>query len=332
MVWRRTLFVALIACLASCEDQQQLATPTPPPSTSPTRDAGSGSNGGWGDPTTTRRAGILRVAHLNVRRYFDTTCDSGTCEPGGFEEVVTEEQFAERTAELAAGLARLEADVITLAEVENQGCLDALQAKLKESGAEYPVAYVAETDAPGSIDVAVLARGKLDRVKTHRKETEPLIRPDGSETIFTRELPEVHLTIGDSTVIVFAAHLRSKSNDDPGRRLAEARKTQELVVAAGLANTGALVLLGGDLNDVPGSEPLQALEKDGALVRVLAELPPAEQGTYRFGGELQAIDHLFTTAARATAYVPNSGKVIGDGNGGFAGSDHKAIYADFTLP
>jgi predicted extracellular nuclease len=331
-MWRRTLFAALIACLASCEDQQQVATPTSPPSTSPARDAGSGSNDGWGDPTTTKRAGILRIAHLNVRRYFDTTCESGTCGPGGFEEVVTEEQFAERTAELAAGLARLEADVITLAEVENQGCLDALQAKLKASGAVYPVAYVAETEAAGSIDVAVLARGKLDRVKTHRKETAPLIRPDGSETIFTRELPEVHLTIGDSTIIVFAAHFRSKSNDDPGRRLAEARKTQELVVAAGLANTGALVLLGGDLNDVPGSEPLEALEKDGALVRVLAELPPAEQGTYRFGDKLQAIDHLFTTAARATAYVPNSGKVIGEGNGGFAGSDHKAIYADFMLP
>jgi len=245
---------------------------------------------------------------------------------------VTEREFEDRTAELAKGLARLEADVITLAEVENQGCLDALQAKLKESGAEYPVAYVAETGTPGSIDVAVLARGRLDEVRTHRKETAPLVRPDGSETIFTRELPEVHLTIGDSTVIVFAAHFRSKSNDDPGRRLAEAQKTHELMVAAGLANTGALVLLGGDLNDVPGSEPLEAMEKDGALVRVLAELPPAEQGTYRFGGELQAIDHIFTTAARATAYIPSSGKAVGEGNRGFAGSDHKAIYADFTLP
>jgi uncharacterized protein len=267
-----------------------------------------------------------------VRRFFDATCDSGQCSTDGFEEVATATQFETRATQIATALAELEADVITLAEVETQGCLDAVQAKLKEAGKEYPVAHLAETGLPGSVDVAVLSRGKLDKVTTHRKETDPLLRPDGSKTIFTRELPELHLSFASKKVVVFAAHFRSKSDDDPGRRLAEAKKTQELMVAAGTANASALVLLGGDLNDTPGSDAIDALEKDGALVRVAKDIPEPSQGTYKFNGTLQAIDHIFTTKTRASAYVGQSAKVVSDTTGGFGGSDHASIYADFTLP
>jgi len=324
---------ALSGAAAGCDDGGR-TTPTPLPTATSTtpRDSGSSPQEGWGDPLATKRPGVLRIAQLNVRRFFDATCDSGQCGASGFEEQPTQQQYDDRVAQLAAGLAKLEADVITLAEVETQGCLDAVQAKLKENGFEYPVAKVAEIGTPGSVDVAVLARGKFESLKTHRKETEPLLRPDGSQTIFTRELPEVHLTIGTTSVIVFAAHFRSKSDDDPGRRLAEAKKTQELMVAAGTANTGALVLLGGDLNDIPGSDAINAIEKDAALVRVAKDLPVAEQGTYRFSGQNQAIDHIYTTANRATAYVAKSATVLREGNSGFAGSDHATIYADFNLP
>ena len=327
-MWRAVAFGALIAVASGCEDQQ-VGTPQLPPSPG-VRDSGT-TQEGWGDPTTTRRPGVLRIGHLNVRRYFDATCDSDQCQAGGFEEVVTQAQFEDRTAELAQGLARLEADVITLAEVENQACLDALQAKLKEAGYDYPVAHLGEIGVPGSIDVGVLSRGKLETVKTYRKET-PLTREDGSKTQFTRELPEVHLTFGSHSVIVYAAHFRSKADDDPSRRLAEAKATREIMIATAEANTGAVVLLGGDLNDVPGSDTINALEEGGALVRVAKDLPEASQATYTFAGERQAIDHIFTTASRATAYVPKSATVLRDGNTGFAGSDHAAIYADFNLP
>jgi endonuclease/exonuclease/phosphatase family metal-dependent hydrolase len=320
---------ALIAVLAACEDQT-VGRPSLPSTNNNKPDSGTTPEG-WGDPTTTRRPGMLRVGHLNVRRYFDANCDSGQCETGGFEDVPTQSAYEARTAQLAQGLARLEADVIALAEVENQACLDALQAKLKEAGFEYPVAHIAEIGVLGSVDVAVLARGKLDTVKTYRKET-PLTRTDGTKTQFTRELPEVHLTMGDSSIIVFAAHYRSKAEDDPERRLLEAKATHEIMVAAQTENTGALVLLGGDLNDVPGSDAINALEEGGALVRVAQDLPEASQATYTFAGEKQAIDHIFTTAARASAYVPKSATVVRDGNQGFAGSDHASIYADFNLP
>lgn len=285
-------------------------------------------------PGSTRRPGKLRLAQLNLRRLFDATCDSGECGGSEYEALATASEFDARVAQIATALTQLEADVITLAELENQHCLDAIKAKLKESGNDYPIAHVAETGLPGSIDVAVLARGKLEKIVTHRNETKPLIEADGTKTSFARELPEVHLTIASGTaqkmVIVFAAHFISKSNDDPGRRLAEARKTHELMVAAGDANADALVLLGGDLNDTPGSDPINALEEDG-LIRVASDLPTTSQGTYKFNGTMQAIDHIFVTKSRASAYVPQSTKVVRDNTGGFGGSDHAAIYADFTL-
>ena len=329
MVRRGAACAALIALAFGCDDQK-VATPQIPATPSGGRD--SGAPGGWGDPTTTQRPGVLRIGHLNVRRYFDATCDSGNCQADGFEDVVTQAQFEARTEELALGLARLEADVITLAEVENQACLDALQAKLKDAGFDYPVAYLGEIGVPGSVDVGVLSRGKLESVKTYRKDT-PLTREDGSKTQFTRELPEVHLTFGSNSVIVYAAHFRSKNDDDPTRRLAEAKATREIMIATAEANTGAVVLLGGDLNDVPGSDTIDALEEGGVLVRVAKDLPEAEQATYTFAGEPQAIDHIFTTASRATAYVPKSAHVVRDSSkGGLAGSDHAALYADFNLP
>lgn len=333
-----SIVVVVALGAAACDDQ---TTPKPLPTT-PAADGGASSSGGdgasasgWGDPLEPHKEGMLRIQQFNVRRYFDATCDSGDCTANGFEEVQSPEAFAARTTQIAQGLARVEADVITLAEVENQACLDALQKELKGLGYEYPVAHLAETGTSGSVDVGVLARGKLEKVVTHKKET-PLTTADGQKTSFTRELPEVHLTIGTSSVIVFAAHFRSKATDDPARRLAEAVATHQIMVDVGNANTGALVLLGGDLNDSPGSPPIDAMEKDAALVRVAKDIPTDAQGTYTFAGKKEAIDHIFTTAARATNYVPKSATVIRDGSAsgtaGFAGSDHASIYADFKLP
>jgi predicted extracellular nuclease len=338
-VLRRIAIAALFIAAAACRDDTLLQTPGSD-APDPTADGDGGTldptpigGAAWGDPAKTRRAGLLRLAQLNVRRFFDTTCDSNNCAAGGYEEVASAKSFADRAAQIATGLARLQADVITLAEVESQVCLDAIQAKLKDGGYVYPIANVTTAGGPGNVNTAVLARGTLESIELNR-QANPLKRPDGSSTTFTRELPEVHLAFGASKVIVFAAHFRSKVDDDPGRRLAEGQKTQELMAAAGAANASALVLLGGDLNDTPDSPPLLALAKDGALLRVAGDVPTEAQGTLTFNGSNIAIDHIFTTASHASSYVAKSTLVVRDNNatsGGFAGSDHATIYADFKL-
>jgi endonuclease/exonuclease/phosphatase (EEP) superfamily protein YafD len=265
----------------------------------------------------------LRVATFNVHRFFDTVCQSGSCAPGDYEEQPTQAEFDAKADLLAATIREFGAHVVVLQEIETQACLDALAARLSDV---LPASALAETGPAASVDVAVMASAPITQTVSHRDRV--LTRPDGTTTVFSRDLFEVHLALAGRPVVAFAAHFRSKANDDPGRRLAEAQAAHELVVAAALAQPGALVVFGGDLNDVPGSPPLQALEADAQLLRVASDRPVAAQATYVYGGVGEAIDHLFLATGGAGAYVAGSARVLHMNSG----SDHDPLVADFRLP
>lgn len=296
------------ACTDAVGDQPR---PAPPNDSEAGADASA-------PPSGPPARGVVRVATFNVHRLFDAVCDSGNCGPGAFEETVTPSELAARVAELASSIAKIDADVLALQEIENAAVFEALRARL--SG--YVMAELGETGAPASMDVAILARGAASEMRRHRDE--PLTRPDGSTTTFSRELLEARLTIGERSVFAFAAHFRSKVDDDPGRRIAEANKTREIMMAAAAEDPTALVVLAGDLNDEPGSDAIRGLEGDGALVRVAQDLPPEAQATFVRDGLAIALDHVFVTKANASRYVPRSAAAIGG-----LGSDHSALRADF---
>jgi predicted extracellular nuclease len=310
-----------LASAAACSDES--ITPTPVPVVKP--DGGSSGGTDSGKP-----AGTIRVANFNVRRFFDTVCQSNNCTATGFEDVATQAAFDARTEQLAQAVALIDPDILTLEEVETEGCLDALAAKLASMGKTYPLVHLGETGSPGSVDVGILSRGTLTQIKTHRDT--PLVEADGTKTTFTREFLEVRMTFGAKAVVMFGAHFRSKATDDPARRLAEAKAAQAIVASVGAELPDALVVLGGDLNDTPGSAPIDAMDLNGALVRVASDIPAAKQGTYIFQGMDQAIDHIYVVKAQAARYVPMSATVYRDDpKGGFGGSDHGSLAADFSL-
>jgi len=285
-----------------------------------------------GTPTdVTRRPGVIRVAAFNVRRYFDTVCDTGQCKSGDYEELPSKVTFEAMTDKIAKAIALIDPDVISLEEVETKICLDALVAKLASLGKEFPIAHLGEIGMPGSVDVAILSRGTLTEIKTHRQM--PIPADGGGTTVFTRELLEVRMMFGATSVVMFGAHFRSKVDDEPARRLAEAKGARAIVGKAASDLPDALVLLGGDLNDTPGSPPLTALEGDGALVRVAKDVPLENQATLSFQGQKIAIDHIFIGKQQATRYVPLSFTAFRDDptRTGFGGSDHSAVSADFSI-
>ena len=63
--------------------------------------------------------------------------------------------------------------------------------QLKELGAAYSSTVMGETGAPGSLDVATLARADVLEIRTHRNYSIP--HPDGGWTKFSREFLEVHM-------------------------------------------------------------------------------------------------------------------------------------------
>jgi uncharacterized protein len=321
------LVVFGLTALIACSDETNSERPPGIQITDAGLD-GTPLDGGGGVP---RRAGVIRVATFNVRRFFDTVCESGNCDAmGDFEAVVSQSVFDAQVDKLAKGIALIDPDVIALEEVETTRCLDALVAKLATEGRTFPIAHLGEIGAAGSVDVAVLARGALGEIKTHRDTKIPL--SNGSTTVFSRELLEVRMTFGARQVVMFGAHFRSKVNDDPDRRLAEAKAAKLIIAAVGTELPDALVVLGGDLNDTPGSEPINALEAGGALVRVAKDVSLDQQATYVFNGQKEAIDHIFAGVAQVSRYVPMSATSYKDGpNGGFSGSDHAALSADFKI-
>jgi predicted extracellular nuclease len=267
----------------------------------------------------------VRIAAFNVHRFFDTVCDSSACGGSNYEELPSPQEFSERANQLAAAVASLNAGVVLVEEVESQASLEALRTRLPG----LPWAVLGETGAPASVDVGVLSAWPITRWLGHREQV--LRRPDGSATTFSRELLEVHLDVEGSEVVVFAAHFRSKAYDDPGRRLAEAQAAHALVTAVAVEHPRALVVLGGDLNDVPGSLPIDALELDGSLLRVASDRPAEDAWTYSYFGDLQAIDHLFLARNDGGGYVPASFRAVRDAARGLGGSDHAAVLADFRL-
>jgi endonuclease/exonuclease/phosphatase family metal-dependent hydrolase len=265
----------------------------------------------------------VSVATFNVKRFFDTQCQSGQCGAGAFEGVYSQSEFEARARRIANGVIELDADILLLQEFETEACLNELVSLL---GTErYPVAIIAETGGTASLDVAVMAKGSLIKTVKHRQDRIP--QPGGGTTTFSRELLEVHLDVGGHSVIAFNAHYKSKNNDDARRRLAEAMASREIVLAAAEDHPESLVVLGGDLNDTPGSSPLDALEAGGDLIRVASELE--DSTTHVFNGRPIALDHLYWAETEAAGYMEGSAEVVRNGERGHAGSDHAALRAVF---
>lgn len=286
-------------------------------------DASSGSSGSELPPPD---PSDLAIATFNVRRFFDTVCDSGQCSAGDYEEVPTANQFTYKADTIAEAIAGLQSDVVILEEIENQSCLDALTERLGSDA--YPTAVLGESGFAASVDVAVLSR--FPTVEVRRHADVPLMRPSGGQTWFSREFLEVRLDADGHQLIVFAAHFKAKVDDDPERRLAEATRAREIIDAVAEANPDALIVMGGDLNDTPDSPPLMALLADGGMKRVAEELAP-DDWTYSYQGVRQAIDHiLMSTAATGGQHLPNTSHVFrGEGNDGYGGSDHDALRSSF---
>lgn len=262
------------------------------------------------------------VGNLNTRRFFDTVCQSGSCGDGAYEEQLSQAEFDFKVQKVATAIDRMDVDAIALEEIETQAVIDAIAAKVETP---FSVVTMGETGASASLDVAVLARGELIEVRRHRDMR--LTRPDGSTTSFAREFLEVHTRVEGKRVVVFAAHFKAQRNDDPGRRYAEAEAAGEILAATAAEFPDALVVLGGDLNDTPDSDPIQALLGAGGL-ELLTEVG---FWTYRYIDNTIHIDHIVYAENGGGQLVQDSFVYFDDGSGGFGGSDHRAVKATFLL-
>jgi endonuclease/exonuclease/phosphatase family metal-dependent hydrolase len=262
------------------------------------------------------RPAVLRVVSWNVHDLFDESAD-----PGTIEAAVPFAQVETRLDAVGAVLDRLDADVVLLQEVEHLALLRRLAAR---SG--HGEAWLLEGNDPRGIDVGLLSRWPVVRYRGRAGELDAEGR-----RLWPRDAVEAVVQAGGARLVLLGTHLSSRLSDPDGsRRREQATRLRQLADEAAAAEPGALVLVGGDLNDEAGSMALQPLFGDASWVDGAAGRPggpaaAAPDWTWSDGRLHQALDHLALRSGRSGALV--AGWVAG-GPDVAAASDHRPVVLD----
>ena len=176
------------------------------------------------------------------------------------------------------------------------------------------------------IDVAYVSRVPITNVVSHLGED--FDGPTGESQFFSRDALEVFAEPGGIPVLLMVLHLRSMLDDQPERRLGEALQAKRIVDRRISVSDLQRIMVLGDFNDFPDSEPLDAFLGDGVLSDLTERISPANRWSYEFRGNRQQLDYMLTTStleseAAAVEFVHGSDVDLA--------SDHQPLVANFRL-
>lgn len=315
-----TALSSITALLApGCADDPKVR-----PNTSTSGTTSSGGGGGSGvvpnDPLP------LSVLNWNVHNLENDKDDSGA--PG--ETIVSTTEYNTHRKAVGAVLNELDADIVLLTEVENKAVLDELNAL--ELGGKYVASSLIEGNDYRGVDIGLLSKYPIDSVVSHKDEPFTLSGTAGPDYYFSRDCPEVHIQFNGRKMVFLGAHFKAKSNDDPVKRLAEAQRTR--AIADGLAKqdpSRAIIILG-DFNDTPDSDPYLAVVGDGTTkyTDVTLSIPMGDRWTYEYQGKPELIDYQMVNPTLAPMLEMQSATIRHSTNVD-AASDHSPVFASYMV-
>ncbi len=248
-------------------------------------------------------AGTVKVASFNLLNFFTSLGERGASNPRELER---------QRAKLVAAISSLDADVMGLNELENNGetairdLVDALNA-VADPAAPGPDRWAHVPDPAGGLGDDGIRVGLIYRPATVRAvgpakvDRDPVFkRPPFAQTFETR---------GERFTVV-VNHFKSKScrgaigaESDAGDgqgcwnplRVAQARRLSEFVSRLQAESDDADVLVIGDLNAYGAEDPIQALTESGLRDQIAAHVPPAERYSFVYRGQAGYLDHALTT-------------------------------------
>ncbi len=320
--------VLLYACEACTPARPATSTApppaSPPPSTPPGSPPPASTPGGSALPGTAGyvptplqyRADGVRVAAFNTEFLFDGEGDEGQAT---FPWKGNPEMALEHLNRVGAVIRTLDADVIMLAEVENEGVLQKLIAG-PLAGMNYRAYFVQGADRFTGEDMGLLARLPVEA--TGRTDERAPLSGNMSETYGVSKNLWARVAIGGVPTTLVGVHFLAIPDNverKPNRE-AQAEVIRRLVVNE--MASGRAVIVMGDLNDFDdqvldraGNRPitnvLATIKRagDGAaddLTNVLGEVAQRDRFSNLYDrnrndaideGELGAIDHLLVSPA-----------------------------------
>jgi uncharacterized protein len=252
-------------------------------------------------------AGSLKVASFNVLNYFTTLNSRGAN---------TATEFARQKAKTAAALKAIDADIVGLIEVENNGSA-AIQDLVNALNAAYsaqpgqPVYAVVPDPAAGTgtdaIKVAFIYKPQqVSLASPSFSSTDPVF--DRAPAAQTFRLNSAGQEGSDFTVII--NHFKSKgscptSGDvDLGqgcwnlKRVEQSRKLLQFIGELQQRSNDPDVLVIGDLNAYAEEDPVKVLVA-GGLEHLSLRIPAAQRYSYLFEGQSGELDHALATPSLA---------------------------------
>ncbi|MCF2911022.1 ExeM/NucH family extracellular endonuclease [Pseudoalteromonas sp. DL2-H2.2] len=261
--------------------------------------------------------GDLRIASFNVLNYFN-----GDGQGAGFPTergAKTAEEFARQEDKLVSAITALDADVIGLMEIENDGygehsAIASLVAAVNAESA-YTYAYV-DFKAP-KVGGDVIVTGIMYRTDTVEEAGEAAFTTEAPFDYYNR--PPIAQSFrkldNHEEFTVAVAHLKSKgcrsSKDDnadqgDGQACWNAVRTQganafaDWLATNPTGNDDKDVILVGDMNAYAMEDPMRALEAKG-LSNVMTHLDGNTVSySYNFSGRMGSLDHAVASASLLT--------------------------------
>jgi endonuclease/exonuclease/phosphatase family metal-dependent hydrolase len=319
-----------------------------------------------GDPTRRNTLAVLRKYRGRLLRRPQggqaddvTVVADGREDWTGWVDLVKDNIDAIAIENTARVIAEVGADIVGVIEAEDRITLQRFSDKLLVDAAKdplYPHVMVIDGNDARGIDVGVLSNADfpIGTIRSHVDDG-----PFGNR-IFSRDCPEYGFTfppgnaLSGEPLVVLVNHFKSKfgGNDDESveRRRKQAARTAEIY--NGLREHLEYVVVLGDFNDTPNSEPLQPLLTtdlvDFSAITPFDDGAPTgdRPGTFGNGTASQKIDYLLLSpelAARATAAGIFRKGVWGGAHGtlfphfetmtdeSHSASDHAAVYVDLDL-
>ena len=260
MMNRILILIAAIAAFSSCEAQQN-------------------------------RKGKTVVAFYNVENLFDTYNDPKTRDDeftpkGGYR--YTQKVYTQKLHNIATVINEINADIIGLAEIENNTVLKDLIAQEELKHKHYRYAWINSTDVRG-IDVALLYNS--ENFKIISKSAYPIYIQEGAKRLYTREVLYVVGKLNGETIHLLVNHWPSrregKTKSVPKRKAA-ALVNKLIADSLMRKDRNAKVIIMGDMNDNPDDESVAKVlkatsskkySKRGALYNPYAKIHETGRGT-----------------------------------------------------
>lgn len=236
----------------------------------------------------------------NTKRYSVKVDGKGAWV--GFIELKRAKFSDKSVSNTARFLRSLKADVVGICEIENMIAMRQFRSEYLSS-MKYRNEMLIDGTDPRGIDVGLFSRFPITGLRTNIHYV-----PSGSRwPLFPRDCMEVGVQLaGGRTLWVIQCHLKSKLGAGSGnaRRKKQATRLAELLKARYDLDRD-LVVVSGDMNDVPGSAPLEPLTGLAGLHDVLAlrNVPADKRWTYAYRNERNQIDHVLVSTALKSAVV-----------------------------